>query len=63
MTSLVVVTGSRYAGFSNWHTGSVVEAYRAQLLQGSWDPSGPGMERMSPALADGFSTTGPGKSY
>lgn len=49
MTSLVVVTlpGSRYLGFSNWHTGSVVAAYRAQLLQAHADPSGPGMERVS----------------
>ena len=38
---------------------SVIMAYRSQLRQGSWDPSGPGTEQVSPALADGFSTTGP----
>ena len=32
---------------------------RAQLLRGMWDPPGPGLEPVSPALADGFSTTAP----
>ena len=30
---------------------------RAQLLRGMWDPPGPGIEPMSPALAGGFLTT------
>ena len=32
---------------------------RAQLLRGMWDPPGPGLEPVSPALAGGFSTTAP----
>ena len=32
---------------------------RAQLLRGMWDPPGPGLEPMSPALAGRFSTTAP----
>ena len=32
---------------------------RAQLLHGMWDPPGPGLEPMSPALAGGLSTTAP----
>ena len=36
---------------------------RAQPLRGMWDPPGPGLEPVSPALAGGFSTTAPpGKS-
>ena len=36
---------------------------RAQLLRVMWDPPGPGLEPMSPALAGGFPTTvSPGKS-
>ena len=36
---------------------------QAQLLRGMWDPPGPGLEPMSPALAGGLSTTAPpGKS-
>ena len=35
----------------------------AHLPQGMWDLPGPGIESVSPALAKGFSTTGPpGKS-
>ena len=35
----------------------------AQLLRGMWDPPGPGLEPVSPALASGFLTTAPpGKS-
>ena len=35
----------------------------ASLLHGMWDPPGPGIEPMFPALASGFLTTGPpGKS-
>ena len=35
----------------------------AQLLRGTWDLLGPGIEPLSPALAGGFPTTGPpGKS-
>ena len=30
-----------------------------QLLHGMWDPPGPGLEPMSPALAGRFSTTAP----
>ena len=32
---------------------------RAQLLRGTWDPPRPGLEPVSPALADRFSTTAP----
>ena len=32
---------------------------RAQLLRGMWDPPGPGLEPVSPALAGGLSTTAP----
>ena len=32
---------------------------RAQLLRGMWDPPRPGLEPMSPASADRFSTTAP----
>ena len=32
---------------------------RAQLLHGMWNLPGPGIEPVSPALADGLSTTGP----
>ena len=36
----------------------------AQLLRGMWDPSRPGLEPVSPALAGRFSTTAPpGKPY
>ena len=58
-----------------WHVGSVVVARglqtcrlsscgaRAQLLCGMWDLPRPGLEPVSPALADGFLTTAPrGKS-
>ena len=32
---------------------------RAQPLRGMWDPPGPGLEPVSPALAGGLSTTAP----
>ena len=32
---------------------------RAQLLRGMWDPPGPGLEPVSPALAGGPPTTAP----
>ena len=32
---------------------------RAQLLRGMWDPPRPGLEPVSPALADRLSTTAP----
>ena len=32
---------------------------RAHLLHGMWDLPGPGIEPVSPALADGFLTTAP----
>ena len=32
---------------------------RAQLLRGTWDPPRPGLEPVSPALADRFPTTAP----
>ena len=32
---------------------------RAQLLRGMWDPPGPGLEPVSPALAGRFLTTAP----
>ena len=43
--------------------GSVAVVHGAHLPQGVWDLPGPGIESVSPALARGFSTTGPpGKS-
>ena len=37
---------------------------RAQALGGMWDPPGPGLQPLSPALASGFlSTVPPGKSH
>ena len=37
---------------------------RAQLLRGMWDPPGPGLEPVFPALAGGLLTTAPpGKSH
>ena len=32
---------------------------RTQLLRGMWDPPGPGLQRVSPALAGGLPTTAP----
>ena len=66
---VVVCVASHCSGFSccgaralgAW--ASVVAAW-AWLLHRMWNLSGPGVEPMSPALAGGFSTTGPpGKSY
>ena len=49
-------TGSRHMGFSSCGT-------QAQPLRGMWDPPGPGLEPVSPALAGGLPTTvPPGKS-
>ena len=49
-------TGSRCTGFSGCGP-------RALLLHGMWDPPGPGLEPVPPALAGGFLTTvPPGKS-
>ena len=71
--SLVVVSRGysllRCAGFSlRWllllqstgsrHMGSSCGA-QALLLRGMWDPPGPGLEPVSPALAGGFLTTAP----
>ena len=57
-------TGSRHAGLSS--CGSRALECRlsrcvtqAQLLRGTWDPPGPGLEPVSPALAGGLSTTAP----
>ena len=36
---------------------------RAQLLRSIWDPSGPGLEPMSPALAGGLPTTAPSGKF
>ena len=49
---LLQSTGSRRVGFSSCGTG-------AQLLRGTWDLPGPGLEPMSPALAGGLLTTAP----
>ena len=52
---LLLSMGSRVHGFSS------CGAHR--LLHDMWDPPGPGVESVSPALAGGFLTTGPlGKS-
>ena len=45
----LVVSGVQLSSCSTW----------AQLLRGEGDPSGPGIELMSLALAGGFSTTEP----
>ena len=65
---LLQSTGHRHTGFSScgsWaleHRLSSCGA-RAQLLRGTWNLPGPGIEPMSPALAGGFLTTvPPGKS-
>ena len=50
--SVVVVRGLQSAG-------SVVMTHGLELLHGMWDLPGPGLEPMSPALADGFLTTVP----
>ena len=51
-----------------WWVGSVAGAHRlqstgsvvvAQRLSGTWDPPGPGIEPVFPALQEGFLTTGP----
>ena len=48
--------GSRHTGFSSCGAWAL-------LLRGMWDPPGPGLEPVSPALAGGFLiTVPPGKS-
>ena len=57
-------SGSRRMGFStcgSWALEcrlSSCDAW-AQLLRGTWDPPGPGLKRVSPALAGRFLTTAP----
>ena len=41
---------------ARWLNGCGVQA---KLPHSMWNPPGPGTEPMTPALADGFSTTGP----
>ena len=61
-------TGSRCTGFSSCGLRALERRLsscgaRAYFLRGMWDPPGPGLELMSPALAGGFVTTAPpGKS-
>ena len=46
-----------------WHTGSAVVARGLSCSSSMWDPPGPGIEPVSPALAGGLpSTVPPGKS-
>ena len=52
------------AGFSGCSTWALVHRLsscgsQVQLLHSMWDPDGPGIESMSPALAGRFSTTEP----
>ena len=55
--------GSVVAALGPRRVGSVAVVHGAHLPQGMWDLPGPGIESVSPALARGFSTTGPpGKS-
>ena len=60
-------TGSRRTGFSSRGSRALERRLsscgaRALLLRGMWDLPGPGLEPVSPALADGFLTTAlPGK--
>ena len=57
-------TCSRRTGFSSCDSQALEYRLsscgaRAQLLRGMWDPPGPGLEPVSPALAGGFLTTAP----
>ena len=57
-------TGSRRVGFSSCGSRALERRLSscgtwAQLLHSMWDLPGPGLEPMSPALADGFVTTAP----
>ena len=57
-------TCSRQAGFSSCGSRALERRLSscgawAQLLRGTWDLPGPGLEPMSPALAGGFLTTAP----
>ena len=61
---LLQSTGPRCMGFSSCASRALERRLsscgtRAQLLHGMWDPPGPGLEPVSPALAGGFPTTGP----
>ena len=47
--------GARALGVGNFSSCGA----HAQLLRGTWNPPGAGIEPKSPALAGGFSTTGP----
>ena len=61
--------GSRRTGFSSCGSWALEHRFsscgaRAQLLHGTWDPPGPGLEPVSPALAGGVLTTAPpGRSH
>ena len=61
-------TGSRHVGFSSCGLRALEHRLNscgswAQLLCGTWDLPGPGIEPVSPELASGFLTTvPPGKS-
>ena len=64
VASVIAGTGSRCAGLSSCGTQALECRLSscsswAQLLHGMWDPPGPGLEPVSPALAGGFSTTAP----
>ena len=57
-------TGSRRTGFSSCGSRTLERRLSscgiwAQLLCSTWDPPGPGLEPVYPALAGGFSTTAP----
>ena len=62
-------TGSRRTGFSSCGSRALERRLsscgaRAQLLRGTWDLPGPGLEPVCPALTGRFLTTAPpGKSY
>ena len=62
-------TGPRHVGFSTCGTRALERRLsscgaRAQPLRGMWDPPGPGLEPVSPALAGRLPTTAPpGKPY
>ena len=65
---LLQSTGSRHAGFSSCGSQALERRLsscgtRALLLRDMWDPPGPGLEPVPPALAGGFLMTAPpGKS-
>ena len=57
--SVVVARGFSSCGSWDLEHRLISCGAQAQLLRGMWDLPGPGIEPVSPALADGFLTTAP----